>query len=61
MDTGLVLMNFLQLAMAEIYKIVPELLSRFEISMPEERSWTAHNASFNLTSGVICEIKRRCG
>jgi hypothetical protein len=41
------------LAMAEIYKIVPEIIHRFEISMPVERTWTAHNASFNLTSGVV--------
>ncbi|KAF3035372.1 hypothetical protein E8E11_000469 [Didymella keratinophila] len=47
------------LAMAEIYKIVPEILSRFEISMPKAREWTVHNASFNLTSGVVCAIKRR--
>lgn len=45
--------------MAEIYKIVPELLRRFEIAMPEDRRWTAHNASFTLTSGVVCDIKRR--
>ncbi|KZM20678.1 uncharacterized protein EKO05_0007187 [Ascochyta rabiei] len=47
------------LAMAEIYKIVPEVLRRFTISMPQERVWRTFNASFNLTSGVVCEIERR--
>ncbi|KAF2622216.1 cytochrome P450 [Macroventuria anomochaeta] len=47
------------LAMAEIYKIVPEILRRFTISMPPEKEWTAFNASFNLTSGVVCKIERR--
>jgi hypothetical protein len=45
--------------MAEIYKIVPEILRRFTVSMPEEREWTTFNASFNLTSGVVCKIGRR--
>lgn len=45
--------------MAEIYKVVPEILRCFEISMPQEREWKTHNASFNLTSGVVCDIKRR--
>ncbi|KAJ4354716.1 hypothetical protein N0V95_003556 [Ascochyta clinopodiicola] len=39
------------LAMAEIYKIVPEILRRFTISMPQEREWKIFNATFNLTSG----------
>ncbi|KAF3036927.1 hypothetical protein E8E12_005397 [Didymella heteroderae] len=47
------------LAMAEIYKIVPEMVRRFEISLPDERKWTAHNASFNLASGIVCDIRRR--
>ncbi|KAF1358688.1 cytochrome P450 [Lizonia empirigonia] len=47
------------LTTAEIYKIVPELLRRFTINMPPEREWKTFNASFNLTSGVICEIKQR--
>lgn len=49
------------LAMAEIYKIVPEVLRRFTISMPEGMEWKTFNASFNLTSGVVCDIERRNG
>lgn len=45
--------------MAEIYKLVPELLRRFELSMPPEKQWVAFNASFNLTSGIVCGIRRR--
>ncbi|OSS43452.1 hypothetical protein B5807_11814 [Epicoccum nigrum] len=47
------------LAMAEIYKIVPELLHRFKIDMPQEREWSAFNASFSLTTGLVCELERR--
>ncbi|KAJ8116824.1 hypothetical protein OPT61_g1815 [Boeremia exigua] len=47
------------LAMAEIYKIVPEMLHRFAISMPADKQWTTFNASFNLTGGVVCSIERR--
>jgi hypothetical protein len=45
--------------MAEIYKIVPELLHRFKIDMPQEREWSAFNASFSLTTGLVCELERR--
>ena len=48
-----------QLAMAEIYKIIPELLHRFKINMPQEREWSAFNASFSLTNGVVCDLERR--
>ncbi|KAF3007704.1 hypothetical protein E8E13_009541 [Curvularia kusanoi] len=47
------------LAMAEIYKIMPELLHRFKITMPQDREWSTFNASFNLTSGIVCKIERR--
>lgn len=45
--------------MAEIYKIIPELLHRFRINMPQEKEWSAFNASFSLTNGVVCELERR--
>lgn len=48
-----------QMAMTEIYKIIREIVRRYEVSMPVEREWRAHNASFNLTSGIVCAIRRR--
>ncbi|KAK2049719.1 cytochrome P450 [Colletotrichum somersetense] len=48
------------LSMMEIYKIVPSLVSRFEIRLvdPEEKWWTS-SRWFYRTKGVTCHLGRR--
>ena len=45
--------------MAEIHKIVPEILHRFDFKMAHDRPWKTHNATFNMQSDVICRFTRR--
>ncbi|KAF2710606.1 cytochrome P450 [Pleomassaria siparia CBS 279.74] len=47
------------LAMAEIHKIVPEILHHFTPRMAHDRPWKTHNATFVLQSDVICRFTRR--
>ncbi|OHF04526.1 benzoate 4-monooxygenase cytochrome P450 [Colletotrichum orchidophilum] len=48
------------LSLMEIYKVVPSLISRFEIELvdPNEKWWTS-SRWFYRTKGVICNLKRR--
>jgi cytochrome P450 len=47
------------LAMMEIYKVVPEILRRFEFDLAHSGEWKTFNATFNMQKGVICKFKRR--
>lgn len=47
------------LAMAEIYKVVPEILRRFEFEMVHGGEWKTFNAAFNMQIGLDCTFKRR--
>ncbi|KAK1958741.1 cytochrome P450 [Colletotrichum sublineola] len=48
------------LSLMELYKIVPSLISRFEIQLvdPEEKWWTS-SRWFYRTKGVTCHLRRR--
>lgn len=47
------------LAMMEIYKVVPEILRRFEFELSHNGEWKTFNAAFNMQKGVTCNFKRR--
>ncbi|KAG7042730.1 benzoate 4-monooxygenase cytochrome p450 [Colletotrichum scovillei] len=48
------------LSQMEVYKVVPSLISRFEIELvdPNEKWWTS-SRWFYRTKGVVCHLKRR--
>ncbi|KAF6802151.1 hypothetical protein CSOJ01_11806 [Colletotrichum sojae] len=48
------------LSLMEIYKVVPSLISRFEIELidPNEQWWTS-SRWFYRTQGVVCKLRRR--
>ncbi|GKT43322.1 cytochrome P450 monooxygenase vrtE [Colletotrichum spaethianum] len=48
------------LSLIEIYKVVPSLISKFEIQLvdPNEEWWTS-SRWFHRTKGVICHLRRR--
>jgi hypothetical protein len=45
--------------MAEIQKIVPEILRRFDFEMTHAGEWKTHNAAFNFQKGITCKFRRR--
>ncbi|KAF2852622.1 cytochrome P450 [Plenodomus tracheiphilus IPT5] len=47
------------IAMAEILKIVPEVLHRFDFEMTHNREWKTQNAGFNMQTGMTCRFVRR--
>ncbi|KAF2635347.1 cytochrome P450 [Massarina eburnea CBS 473.64] len=47
------------LAMAEIFKVVPELLRRFDYEMIHDGPWKTQNAAFVMQTGMDCKFKRR--
>lgn len=49
----------MKLANAEMYKVVPEILRRFELRMSHDKPWKVYNATFILQEGVTVNAKRR--
>jgi len=48
-----------QLSNAEMYKVVPEILRRFTVTMAHDQPWKTRNATFIMQSNVICKLERR--
>ena len=49
----------MQVALAEIHKIVPEILRHFDMHMAHGRPWKTRNAGFNKQSDVIVKLTAR--
>jgi cytochrome P450 len=49
----------IQLARLMNYKLLPEILRRFEFEMAHDRPWRLQNAAFCVQHDVVCKFKRR--
>jgi hypothetical protein len=49
----------LQIALAEVHKVVPEILRRFHLEMAHGREWKTWNAGFIKQSDVLVNLKAR--
>ncbi|KAL6705122.1 hypothetical protein ACN47E_007227 [Coniothyrium glycines] len=47
------------IAMAETYKVVPEIIRRFDFKLTHDGEWKTQNAGFNVQSGVTCYSEKR--
>jgi hypothetical protein len=45
--------------MAEIQKITPEIIRRYNFQLTHSGEWKLHNAAFNFQTGVTCRFQRR--
>jgi hypothetical protein len=52
-------MEWGQIALAEIHKVVPEILRRFDIQMAHGREWKTWNAGFIKQSDVVVSLRAR--
>lgn len=48
-----------QVALAEIHKLLPELLRQFDMRMAHDEPWKTRNAGFIKQSNVIVKLKER--
>jgi hypothetical protein len=48
-----------QISLAELYKLVPEVLRHFDLEMAHDRPWTTKNRWFNKQTNVFVNVKRR--
>jgi hypothetical protein len=49
-----------QIALSEIYKMVPLLIRKFDFFLVDpSKSWTTHNYFFNKQSGLQVKVKVR--
>jgi hypothetical protein len=49
----------LQIALAEVHKIIPELLRHFDMRMAHDRPWKTRNGGFIKQTDVIVRLAER--
>jgi hypothetical protein len=49
----------LQIALAQIYKLRPEILQHFTLEMAHDRPWKTGNSFFTKQSDVVVKVARR--
>lgn len=54
------LLSDYQISLAEIYKLLPEVLRRFDVQLVDPaKDWKTHNFWFNKQTGIDVRIRRR--
>lgn len=47
------------ISLAEVHKLVPDVLRHFELELSHDRPWTTNNLWFNKQEDVLVRVKRR--
>ncbi|KAF2819337.1 cytochrome P450 [Ophiobolus disseminans] len=47
------------IAMAQVHKVTPEIIHRYDFRLTHDGDWKTTNAAFNIQTGVTCKFSRR--